>query len=108
MQITNIKDIIYAVKIRARGLFPGITQERIEEDILKSPLFAYTSRIVGYIQQDNVAIFFSAPTNPGERVRTNAYDVGDGVRKTLAGFEFVDGGGLHFRILPDAGYTILN
>lgn len=108
MLVADIKDLTDRVIRRGRGILPDISRERIKEDILKSPLVVNSNRVVGYVQQGHVAVFFSVDFTPGEPIRTSAYDVGEGVTQINDCFEFTDGCGIKIRILPDVTYKILN
>lgn len=108
MLVADIKYLTDRVINRARGILPDITRERIKEDILKSPLVVNSNRVVGYVQQGHIAVFFSVPFATDEPIRTSAFDVGEGITKVNDCFEFTDGCGIKIRILPDANYEILD
>lgn len=107
MQIANIKTLTDRVISRGRGILPDVSREIIEEAILKSPLLVYSDRVLGYVQQSSLAVFFSVPLDQDTIIRTNAYDVGDGVDIKDGFFEFIDSCGTRLRIRADATYTIV-
>ena len=108
MQIANIKNLTDRVISRGRGLLPDVSREKIEEAILKSPLLVYSDRVLGYVQQSHLAVFFSVPLDPDAPIRTGAYNVGDGVDIKDGHFEFIDDCGIHLGIRADANYTVID
>lgn len=108
MQIANIKTLTDRVISRGRGLLPDVSREKIEEAILKSPLLVCCDRIVGYVQQAHLAVFFSVPLDQDAPIRTSAYNVGDGVYIKDGHFEFIDDYGIHLGIRADTSYTVID
>lgn len=108
MLIADIKGLTDRVISRGRGILPDISRERIQEDILKSPLVVNSNRVLGYVQQGHLAVVFSVSFASNEPIRTSAYDVGEGLIQVNDCFEFIDSCGIKIRIRPDATYKILD